>query len=445
MITILQQAKKMVIPSKKLVKEKEEVAKLAFELVKNEVTKYPEIKEVEFGGSFAKGTWLPEKADVDIFIKFEKNTTEKKFTEITKKVGFNSLKKYRPYIRFSEHPYVEAIVNKTKVNVVPCYLVPKGAWQSAADRSQYHTSFILESLSEEMKNEVRLLKRFLKNNGIYGAEIAKQGFSGYVTEVLVLNFGSFKGVIEDVAKIKPNHVIGVATKKFDTPIVIMDPIDDGRNLATAISVQNIGKFVLLCREFLRKPSLGFFTTRKKISSKSLLKNVLVVRFRYKERSPDIIWGQIKRASNSISVQLELSGYKVIRSSAATDERKEAAMLFLLESIKISDNYVKEGPEFFNQEDTERFITKNISKTRLMWVNKNRHVFSLEKRAYSNARSFIHHLLTRDLQKSGIPPGLKEDIRKGFRILSGNNARGKSIKEAAFELVSTDEAAFSINR
>jgi tRNA nucleotidyltransferase (CCA-adding enzyme) len=445
MRTVLQQAKKIVIPSKKLVREKERIAKIAYELVKNEVTKYPQIKEVEFGGSYAKGTWLPEKADIDIFIKFEKNTPEKRFTEITKKVGFDSLKRYRPYIRFSEHPYVEAIINKAKVNVVPCYLVPKGEWQSAADRSQYHTAFILQSLSGEMKDEVRLLKRFLRNNGIYGAEIAKQGFSGYVAEVLILNFGSFKGVIEEFAKIKTNQVIGIAAKRFYTPIVIMDPIDNNRNLTTAISVENIGKFILLCRQFLIRPSLTFFTLRKRVTSKSLLKNVLVIRFCYKERSPDIIWGQIKRAANSISVQLELAGYRVIRSSAITDERNEAAMLFLLESIKISDNYVKEGPEFFNDKDVERFTKKNILKTRLMWINKNSHIFSLEKRSYNDARNFINHLLTKDLQKSGIPSGLKEDICKGFKILKGNKTTGKSIKEAAIELVSTDEAAFSINK
>ena len=38
-----------------------------------------------------------------------------------------------------------------------------------------------KSLTQKMKNEVRILKTFLKSNGIYGAEIAKQGFSGYIS------------------------------------------------------------------------------------------------------------------------------------------------------------------------------------------------------------------------------------------------------------------------
>ena len=203
MKTILKQAEKLVIPTRKVEQEKTKIARLAFELVDKEISKYSQIKEIEFGGSYPKGTWLPEKADIDIFIKFDKKTSEAKFSEISKKVGFAALKKFDPYVRFSEHPYVEAKIKGTKVNVVPCYIIEKGKWKSSADRTQFHTKFMLENLSGSMKNNVRLLKQFLKNNGIYGAEISQQGFSGYVSEVLVWNHGSFEGVIKTMSKIKP--------------------------------------------------------------------------------------------------------------------------------------------------------------------------------------------------------------------------------------------------
>jgi len=45
-----------------------------------------------------------------------------------------------------------------------------------------------------MKDDVRLLKQFLQSNSVYGAEIAKQGFSGYVAEVLVWNPHKFFSV-----------------------------------------------------------------------------------------------------------------------------------------------------------------------------------------------------------------------------------------------------------
>ena len=88
-------------------------------------------------------------------------------------------------------------------------------------------------------------------------------------------------------------------KKFDSPIVLIDPVDSNRNLGTAISIDNLGKFVLASRVFLKKPSKKFF---KKLVPKRIMKNIdkiVVVQFRFKDRSDDIIWGQIKRASNAL--------------------------------------------------------------------------------------------------------------------------------------------------
>jgi len=439
---VLNKAKRNVIPSKKLQTEKSKVAHIAFNLVEKQVSKYPEVLSVEFGGSYAKGTWISEIADIDIFLKFKKSTSEKKFATIAKKIGFNSMKKFKPYVRFSEHPYVEAHVKGTRVNVVPCYDVTKGEWQSAADRSSFHTRFMLESLSGQMKDDVRLLKQFLKSNGVYGAEIAKQGFSGYVAEVLVWNFGSFENVIKKMAKLKQNQVIGKASKKFDTPLVVMDPIDDKRNLAAAISTENIGKFVLACRAFLKKPSLSFFKSRS--STKKNLKDVIVIKFNYSARSPDIIWGQIKRAANALATQMEIEGFKVLRNGAATDEKKEAALFFVSQALEIEKNMVREGPGFFSETDSEKFITKNFKKGEIMWIDNKGKILSLQKRKNNNAKTFLNDLLKNNLNKSGVPKGLKSDIKKGFKIIPGNKVSNKSIKEVLIGLVTTDETIFFTN-
>ena len=439
---ILNKAKRKVIPTKKLENEKSKVAKIAFNSVEKHVSKYPEVLQVEFGGSYAKGTWLPEKADIDIFLKFKKSTPEKKFVTIAKKIGFDSMKKFNPYVRYSEHPYVEAHIKDTRVNVVPCYDVPSGRWKSAADRSTFHTRFMLESLTGEMKNDVRLLKEFLKSNGVYGAEIAKQGFSGYVAEVLVWNFGSFEDVIKKISKIKLGQVIGKATKKFETPIVIMDPIDTNRNLAAAISTENIGKFVLACRAFLKKPSLSFFKSRP--SSKKNLRDVIVIKFNYTSRSPDIIWGQIKRAANALATQMEVEGFKVLRNGAATDEKKEAALFFVSQALEIEKKMVRHGPNFFSESDSEKFITKNFKKGEIMWIDNNGKILSLQKRQNNDARVFLNDLLKNHLNKSGIPKGLKNDFKKGFKIIPGNKITNKTIKEVLLELVTTDATIFSTN-
>ena len=440
---IISKFRKSVIPPKNIKKLKKQIADEAFTLVENQIKDYPEIVGLEFGGSYAKDTWLSKDADIDIFIKFKKSISDEKFTEISKKIGFESMKKYNPHVRYSEHPYVEARIKKTKINVVPCYDVDLGEWKSSADRSPFHTKFMQNELTPKMRNEVRILKTFLKLTKIYGAEIAKQGFSGYVSEVLIINFGSFENVIKSIAKIQQNQVIGKTSKIFGTSIVIIDPVDGNRNLAAAISDENIGKFILACRAFQNNSKLQFSKPKKLKSSKNNLENVLVVKFNFKIRSPDIIWGQVKRATTSLVTQLELGGFNVLRSKSYSDERNEAYLFFFLESTKIPKNYSKSGPEFFRESDCNSFISKNIVRTQLMWVGDDKKIISLEKRKHNEAVKFMTQLLKNNLQ-TGIPKGLQGDFKKGFKVFYGNKNLSKSIKEVILDLISTDDTIFHFN-
>ncbi len=80
---IISKVAKTVTPLQTIEKSKKGIAKLAYKLVENEIGKYPEVMDLEFGGSFAKDTWLSKDADVDIFIKFKKSTSEEKFENIS--------------------------------------------------------------------------------------------------------------------------------------------------------------------------------------------------------------------------------------------------------------------------------------------------------------------------------------------------------------------------
>ena len=440
---IISKISKTTIPSKIIQKSKKEIADKVYKLVEKEIQKYSEVIELEFGGSYAKDTWLSKDADIDIFIKFKKNISEEKLESISKKIGFESLKKYSPYVRYSQHPYVEAKIKNTKINIVPCYDVKIGEWKSAADRSPFHTKFMKKSLTLKMRNEVRVLKTFLKINGIYGAEIAKQGFSGYISEVLILEFGSFENLITSISNIKENQIIGKTSKSFDTSIVVIDPIDSNRNLAAAISNENIGKFILISRALKEKPSLGFFKNKKQKISNKFWNNLLIIKFEFKSRSPDIIWGQIKRATSTLSTQLELEGFTVLRSKSHTDQQKEAYLLFFLESTKINETYQKKGPEFFREDSTHSFILKNLKNAELVWIGNDRKIISLEKRKYVDAVSFMKEFLEKSLQV-GIPKGLQGDFKRGFKVFVGNKNLSKSIKEEAAELISVDGTLLHFN-
>lgn len=437
-------------PTKSEASKLTKVAQETKRLVESRVASLDEVVDMVFGGSFAKGTWLRGDADIDIFVKIKPSVSVERFEVLGKSIGQEALKKHKPKLRYSDHPYVEAFVRGIRVNVVPCYNVEQGKWQSAADRSPFHTEYISSNFDDEKRMQARLLKKFFKGVGIYGAEISTGGFSGYVSEVLVLKYGSFENVLRAAADVQDRQVIAVGeydsdiVKGFRSPVIIIDPIDSRRNLGTAISPESVGRFVLAARAFLASPSLQFFREKKKHAKASakLYPNVLVVEFAHKERSPDIIWGQLKRSLNAMAKQLEIADFIVLRSSCITDEKTSAALAFLLESITLPLYTKRKGPEVFRRKDTASFISDTKNKKPLVtWVDREMRVAMLVDRKATDARQFARSLLLDRIENSGVAKDLIAD-RKKLRIYSGSERKIKGLAlEAVGEVVSTEHLIF----
>ena len=428
--------KKMIKPSVKDELLKKKTTDIAYSLVNELISKYPEIVGIEIGGSIAKGTWIDD-ADIDIFVKFKETTSSDDIEKIVLEMGFVAFKEYSPNTSYSEHPYVKAKIQDTEINLVPCYDVKIGKWRSSADRSIHHTKFMRESLTPKMRDQVRILKKFLKVNGIYGAEIAKQGLGGYVTEVLIYHYHTFTKVTQIISKINDTLIVGNPGKKFDTPIIIIDPIDENRNLAAAISLENLAKFVLACRAYQTKSAISMFQPKRRIA-KRYWKNVLIIKVRYKSRSPDIVWGQTKRLCTTLVGQLEMAGFDVVRSGSFVSP-DELFVFFLLGDTEISDIYTKHGPDFFRIENSKTFVEKNLS-NEMMWVGEDGNIISLKRRQFTRPDLFMKHFLQNNL-KRGIPSGLLGDLKRGFDISMGEPKVDKSIKEAISEIISTNEQIF----
>ncbi|MFQ5941170.1 MAG: CCA tRNA nucleotidyltransferase [Nitrososphaerales archaeon] len=447
---VLKQALKLVEPTQKEIDSVGVVAKKALAVVKETSSKFHGVVDVSFGGSYAKGTWLKDDVDIDIFVKVRSDVEEKEFEVIGRQLGVHALKKYKPYLRYSEHPYVEAFVDKIRVDVVPCYDVEKGKWKSAADRSPYHAKFIKESLSEEKKREARILKKFMKTIGVYGAEIATNGFSGYVSEVLVLKYGTCMGVLQAASEFKESQVISIGSfnediaRLFNSSLIIIDPIDNKRNLGTAISDECVGRMILAARRFVAKPHIRFFKSASSKKGLTFANDLVLIKFKYKKRSPDIIWGQLKSSARAIAKQLSIHGFRVIRYSTSTDEMESAVFVFLLQAMKLPKTIVRQGPKVFDGSDSEQFLRKNLEDSNLVWIGDDSRLFALRDNKFVDAIAFIKFLLSSNISASGISGGLMNDIKRGFQIYSGN--RLKSVKEgfakeAMRELVATDQFTF----
>jgi tRNA nucleotidyltransferase (CCA-adding enzyme) len=425
------------------------IAKVAQEAkthVDNYVAQLDDVVDVVFGGSFAKGTWLPDHADIDIFVKIKPSVGIEKFEEMGREIGSEALKSYGPKLRYSDHPYVEVFVKKVRVNVVPCYDVEQGKWQSAADRSPFHTRYISSNFDDEKRRQARLLKKFLKSVGIYGAEISTEGFSGYVSEVLVLKYSSFENLLRAAADWQERQIIAVSDYDSDfvrvsnSPVIIIDPVDSRRNLGTAISPESVAKFMLAARKFLEKPSLDFFKEGKyRRGTIKLLPNVLVVEFSHEKKSPDIIWGQLKRSLSAIAKQLELAHFEVLRSSCVTDEKSSAALAFLLESITLPPYTKRKGPEVFRRKDTASFLS-NRKKPLASWVDREMRIAMVIERRATDARKFVKSLLINHRENSGVS---KDLIVNKLQIYSGSDRKiiKGLAKKAIGDVVSTERLIF----
>ncbi|HDI12070.1 MAG TPA: hypothetical protein ENF63_00585, partial [Candidatus Bathyarchaeota archaeon] len=204
---ILKEVLKKIKPS---VEERERILSLAEKLssnLKEELENANLNAEVRVEGSVAKDTWLSENPDIDIFVRFPLDFPKEKFRTEFLQIAKKATKGAKYIERFAEHPYLEAIVDAVRVNIVPCYASKPREWKSATDRTPYHTDYVKKFLNEQLCDEIRLLKKFMQGIGVYGAEIKIGGFSGYLCELLVINYGNFRKVLENFAEWKRRLVI----------------------------------------------------------------------------------------------------------------------------------------------------------------------------------------------------------------------------------------------
>jgi tRNA nucleotidyltransferase (CCA-adding enzyme) len=430
---VLERAAKLVTPDESEAKKLDSVTAKIRSRIEKVLTGIPEAErpEITLGGSYAKGTWLKGSHDIDFFLQYPKEYPREKLESDALESAKAAVREYGEKIRYAEHPYVESFVEGVRVNIVPCYKVARGEWQSAADRSPYHAEFIKSKFDERLKLEARLFKKFAKAIGVYGAEVKIQGFSGYVCEVLVLNFGSFQKALEGLGAVKQGEVISpepydkVLVTLFKSPLIILDPVDTTRNLGAAISQRNIAKLALESRRFLAMPSLSHLTGARKRpkvakAAKNLLERTLVVEFRNKSRSPDILWGQLKKSAGAISNKLESLGFKVLRFGSASDEDTKSALLFLLLERKIGRLQLRQGPEYFRSEEVEHYLAKNAKISLLSYFGDDGRLYSIKGRSDDSIDALVvlAELIKKKRDKLGISKEIQDEIKKGLKVETG---------------------------
>lgn len=354
-------------------------------------------------GSVAKGTWLG-KADIDIFIKFPPDTSEDELRDKGLKLGGKCIDQMngKQEFRYASHPYVTGKINGYEIDFVPCYSINSASEiKSAVDRTILHTTYIKENLNSMGMDHVLLLKKFMESINTYSAESKVGGFSGYLCELLIINYGSFSGVLKAASeKWLPGTGIDIenhgTVERFSEPLVVIDPTDRNRNVSAALTHQKLSEFIIASRNFLDDPRKEYFRPKilkfNKDDIRKDFQNRGTRTFLIKLRAPkvpvDALYPQIRKTESSIKRVLEREDFHVLDSASWTDEKERVMILLELEVWKLPGIKKHYGPPIWSREHQKRFLSKYKHDA---YVEGDKWVVTTQ-REYRDARLFIDDIL-----------------------------------------------------
>lgn len=330
-------------------------------------------QDVVLAGSLSRNTHLAGDRDMDFFVRYstemDRTTFEKEGLAIAKKAfGKNKFQ-----IAYSEHPYVKGEIKGFEVEIVPCYKIESVEQkQSSVDRTVLHTQYLQRRLRPEHLPEIRLLKKFLKGIGCYGADLHAHAVPGIVAEILVLQFGTFENVLNELSRMKLHHVIDIeqhydvdkAQEKFsNASLIVIDPIDPNRNVAAALSLEVMSKMIVASFRFLQHPSIDYFfppkvkpLSGKQIASLAEKEGLIVAVLPYpKGALPDEVWGQLHRFDRKIVSLLSEKSFIVNRHDAWTDESKHVLLVWELQDLILGSAEKRVGPPIWHVSHVQKFL------------------------------------------------------------------------------------------
>jgi len=318
-------------------------------------------------GSTARGTWLAGERDIDLFVCFPPTTDRDQLESWGLQVGHEVFPD--GHEEFAEHPYVVGEYDGFDVDLVPCFDVADATEiQSAVDRTPFHTDYVSDRLTADLATDVRVGKQFLTGIGVYGSDLRTKGFSGFLTELLVLEYGGFRPLVEAAADwhppvyLDPEDHAGNGTPPFDDPLVVIDPTDPDRNVAAVVSATNVARLQHFARDLLADPREDLFrpeerdpldaaAVRETFAARAT--TPVAVRFDAPDVVEDQLWPQLERSRSGIGDELGRRGFDVFRTAAFAADGV-AVLLFELAVAERPAVERHEGPPVHVREHAEQF-------------------------------------------------------------------------------------------
>ncbi len=419
-----------------LVVQKELVAKV------NEAAEQLGVPDVfaKVVGSAARGTWLSGTHDIDIFISFPEETARKgletRGMAIAREIAKGA---EHAEDRHAEHPYLNIRFKGFDVDLVPCFRVASASRiKSAVDRTPFHNEFVKARI-EGLEDDVLLMKQFMRGDGVYGSELRTGGFSGYLTELLVIRYGSFENAVRAACFWKPGEKIDImkhAEIEHEEPLIMVDPTDPKRNVAAALSLDKFCMFIDHCREFLKNPDLNFFFPEplSPVGDEEILEKMemrgsgqLAVVFKTPDVVEDVLYPQLYKTEQAAASLLEEQGFSVIKTGVWAGGQETVVMLELISNTL---PHVKKhiGPPVWVPGHAEQFKAKyeNSEDVFAGYIENGKYVFEI-RRKYPLAAE----LLKEQLRYHSLGKHIQKSINEGVEVLE--NAEVRSLKAPGFRV------------
>ncbi|MFW9826757.1 MAG: hypothetical protein ACFFEY_03945 [Candidatus Thorarchaeota archaeon] len=379
------------------------------------------------GSTGIKQTQLKNDFDIDFFIGLDYNQYKHKYEGLNKsklrkesKEEFLSLcnnwifqsltydEFQNPRLLYAEHPYVtvDYFENnfKIKIDIVLYFdinleYIKKYGPITAVDRSPWHGYFVRDNLTPKQKNDVRLLKQFFKACHSYGdkSAVGKVGFIGYSAELLIYYFDNILNLFKNFKHLsqKPLDYYNRSKKELleiahfqNDYIIVIDPIDQNRNVASAISERAYKYCNHRINEFLEHPDDQFFKIEpiREIDlsdhGNQILSQIYIIELFNTQREIHYTINRDKLYSLGDSIKnngekefshIEKFG-QIIFELYFEEEINEYNLAFYCEKPNISKSYIRRGPPIDDSKHAQNFVRKNPSyyqKEGYLWVETSR--------------------------------------------------------------------------
>lgn len=380
--------------------------------------------KVHFAGSASRKTCMKGDNDLDIFILFPEDTSRKELEEEGINIGKDVFKHFggEYHVEYAEHPYTKGHIDGSEVEVVPCYDVPAEEIKSSVDRTPHHSRWSKNNLTEEQRKDVVVLKKFLSSKDLYGSSLKVRGFSGYLCEILVHEYGGFRDLIEEASDwperklIDPeNHHDNLSKKlenKFEEDnLVVIDPVDPERNVAAVLNAENYSKFIYEAVNFLDESGMQHFTEEENEFTRLQIKNELdrrrhftVIQFDSLDRVDDIAYPQLRKALRRLEQLLEKHGFTIYSSGFYV---KDQTRIYIETEEELPELERVKGPKLFHGKEHIRQFRQKYDNT---FVREDR-LYAKTDREFTRPKEVVQNLPeeTADLKEQGFPESVAEQL------------------------------------